>query len=134
MEIDPINDREEYQVCFSRKYLDSDQLGVTYERFAPGFTSTDGHSHDVQEGAYVFIDGSGTVKLDEERIEVKPRDVVRVAPEVVRGFDAGPEGLVLIAIAGTKPEGGDGVLVKDRWPRPAKEGETMSIELSRSGL
>jgi quercetin dioxygenase-like cupin family protein len=121
MEIDPIDNSEEYDVRFSRKYLDSDQLGITYERFAPGFTSTDGHRHEVQEEAYVVIDGSGTVKLDEERIEVKRWDVVRVAPEVVRGFDAGPEGLVLIAIGGTKPETGDGVRVKDRWPRPADE-------------
>lgn len=50
-------------------------------------------------------------------MEIEPEwDVVRVAPAVVRGFDAGPDGLVVIAVGGSKPEGGDGALVKDRWP------------------
>jgi hypothetical protein len=40
---------------------------------------------------------------------------VRVAPEVVRAFEGGPDGLEIIAIGGDKPEGGDGVLVKDWW-------------------
>lgn len=115
MEIDDLG-RDGREIRFSRKYLDSDQLGITYERFDPGFTSTDGHSHEVQEEAYVVIEGSGAVKLEDERIELKRWDVVRVAPNVVRGFDAGPDGLVLIAVGGEKPEGGDGVLAEDRWP------------------
>ena len=43
-------------------------------------------------------------------------DVIRVAPHVVRAFDAGSEGLEVIAVGGRKPEEGDGVLDKDRWP------------------
>lgn len=103
------------EIRFSRKYLDSAELGVTYQRFDPGYTSTDGHSHKVQEEAYVVVEGSGAVKLDDERIELRRWDVVRVAPSVVRGFDAGPDGLVLIAVGGSKPEGGDGVKVEGRW-------------------
>ena len=38
--------------------------------------------------------------------------MVRVAPEVVRAFEAGPEGLELIAVGGPKPEGGDGVQLR----------------------
>jgi uncharacterized cupin superfamily protein len=104
------------EIRLSRKYLDSDQLGVTYQRFDPGFTATDGHCHKVQEEAYVVIEGSGTIKLDDERIDLKPWDVVRVAPSVVRGFDAGPDGLVLIAVGGGKPEEGDGVKAVGRRP------------------
>jgi quercetin dioxygenase-like cupin family protein len=115
MEIDDLGG-DGREIRFSRKYLDSDQLGVTYQRFDPGFTSTDGHSHKVQEEAYVVIEGSGTIKLDDERIDLKPWDVVRVGPSVVRGFDAGPDGLVLIAVGGSKPEGGDGVRAAGRWP------------------
>jgi mannose-6-phosphate isomerase-like protein (cupin superfamily) len=116
MEIDPSGDGGNVEIRFSRKYIDSQQLGISYERYAPGFTSTFGHHHDVQEEAYVVVDGSGAIKLDDERIELKQWDVVRVAPEVVRGFDAGPDGLVLIAVGGEKPEGGDGHPVEDRWP------------------
>jgi quercetin dioxygenase-like cupin family protein len=116
MEIDDLAaDNPDREIRFSRKYIDSAELGITYESFAPGFTSTDGHSHTEQEEAYVVIEGSGAVKLDDEQIELKKWDVVRVSPEVVRGFDAGPDGLVLIAVGGKKPEGGDGVLAKERW-------------------
>jgi quercetin dioxygenase-like cupin family protein len=104
------------EMRFTRKYLDSSELGVSYEAFPPNFSSSDGHSHEVQEEAYVVIEGSGRVKLDDEVVELKKWDVVRVAPAVDRGFEAGPDGLILIAVGGSKPEGGDGVLAKDRWP------------------
>jgi mannose-6-phosphate isomerase-like protein (cupin superfamily) len=106
----------DFELRFARKYLDSEQLGITYERLPPNYTSTFGHHHDEQEEAYVVVEGSGAVKLDDERIELKQWDVVRVAPAVVRGFDSGPDGLVLIAVGGPKPEGGDGHPVPDRWP------------------
>ncbi len=70
----------------------------------------------MQEEAYVVVGGSGRVKLDDEVVELRRWDVVRVAAATVRGFDAGPDGLELIAIGGTKPEGGDGVIARDRWP------------------
>jgi quercetin dioxygenase-like cupin family protein len=116
LEIDDLFEGPEREVRFSRKYLDSDELGVTLVRYAPGLVATDGHHHKEQEEAYVVIGGSGRVKLDDETIELRQFDVVRVAPHVVRGFDAGPEGLELLAIGGSKPEGGDGVRDPDRWP------------------
>jgi len=115
LEIEP-EGPEGLEIRFARKHLDSRELGVSLERFAPGRTTTAGHNHEEQEEAYVVVEGSGVAKLDDETIEVKQWDVIRVAPEVVRGFDAGPEGLVLLAIGGAKPEGGDGNLVADRWP------------------
>lgn len=117
MEIDDLAaDDPNREIRFARKYLDSEELGVTYERFAPGFTSSDGHSHEVQEEAYVVVSGSGRIKLDDDVVELRQWDVVRVAPAVVRGFDAGPDGLELIAIGGEKPAGGDGVKAGGRWP------------------
>lgn len=56
------------------------------------------------------------IKLDDEVVELRQFDVVRVAPHVVRAFDAGPDGLEIIAVGGRKPEEGDGVLDQDRWP------------------
>jgi hypothetical protein len=53
---------------------------------------------------------------DDEVVELKPWDVIRVAPQVVRGFEAGPEGLEVIAVGGPKPEGGDGVTSDSPWP------------------
>ena len=101
---------------FARKYLESEQLGVSYFRYAPGFRGPVGHRHRVQEEAYVVLAGSGRVKLDDDIVELRPWDVVRVAPQVARAFEAGPEGIELLAVGGTRPEEGDGELVTDFWP------------------
>ncbi len=100
---------------FGRKHLDSKELGVSYFRYGPNVRSPMGHSHRVQEEAYIVVEGSGRAKLDDEIIEVSKWDVLRVAPEVVRAFEGGPEGLALIAIGGTRPEDGDGVPVPGWW-------------------
>jgi mannose-6-phosphate isomerase-like protein (cupin superfamily) len=100
---------------FARKHLDSKELGVSYWRYAPGYRSGMGHSHREQEEAYVVVGGSGRVKLDDEIVELRQWDALRVAPEVVRAFEGGPDGLELIAIGGSKPADGDGVPVADWW-------------------
>jgi len=101
---------------FARKHLDSRDLGVSLFRYAPNLRSPMAHSHREQEEAYVVAAGSGRVLLDDELVELKQWDVVRVAPEVVRAFEAGPDGLDLLAIGGSKPEGGDGVMSEAQWP------------------
>ena len=40
---------------------------------------------------------------------------LRVAPPVVRSFEAGPDGLELIAVGSDRPEGGDGEMVEGHW-------------------
>lgn len=100
---------------FARKHLDSEELGVSHFRYGPGVRSPMGHSHREQEEAYVVVAGSGRVKLDDEILELQQWDVLRVAPQVVRAFEGGPEGLELIAIGGHKPADGDGVPVSDWW-------------------
>ena len=101
---------------FARKHLDSDHLGVSYFRYDPNFRAPFGHRHREQEEAYVVVGGSGRAKLDDEIIELSEWDVLRVAPEVVRSFEGGPDGLALIAIGNDRPEGGDGEMVKEFWP------------------
>jgi mannose-6-phosphate isomerase-like protein (cupin superfamily) len=101
---------------FGRKHLDSRDLGVSHFRYGANLRSPSGHSHREQEEAYVVVAGSGRMLLDDEVLELRQWDVVRVAPEVVRAFEAGPGGLDVIAVGGPKPEGGDGVLGTAAWP------------------
>src|SRR3954451_741271 len=101
---------------FSRRLLESRDLGVSHFRYAPGTRNPGGHSHREQEEAYVVVAGSGRVRLDDEVRDIRLWDVVRVAPEVVRAFEAGSDGLDLIAVGGPKPEGGDGVRSDTPWP------------------
>jgi len=100
---------------FGRKPLGSTDLGVSHWRYAPG-TRGQAHSHREQEEAYVVVAGSGRARLDDEVREIRQWDVIRVAPPVVRGFEAGPDGLELIAVGGPKPDGGDGVTSDSPWP------------------
>ena len=100
---------------FARDHLDSLELGVSYFRYAPGYRSRFGHSHREQEEAYVIVSGSGRVKLDDEILELRQWDVLRVAPAVVRAFEGGPDGLEFVAVGGKRPPDGDGVPVPDWW-------------------
>ena len=100
---------------FARSQLDSEQLGVSYFRYAPGFRAPFGHHHREQEEAYVVVEGAGRMKIDDDIVELRQWDVVRVAPEVIRAFEGGPDGLTVIAVGGTRPEGGDGELVPGWW-------------------
>jgi quercetin dioxygenase-like cupin family protein len=101
---------------FGRKHLDSRDLGVSLFRYEPNLRSSMAHSHREQEEAYVVVAGSGRVLLDDEVLELRQWDVVRVSPEVVRAFEAGPDGLDLIAVGGPKPVEGDGVVATATWP------------------
>ena len=100
---------------FARNHIGSEHLGVSYLRYSPGVRSLSAHSHREQEEAYVVIGGSGHVRLDDEIRPLRRWDVVRVSPETVRAFEAGDEGLELIAVGSDRPEGGDGVFVDPAW-------------------
>jgi quercetin dioxygenase-like cupin family protein len=101
---------------FARKHLDSRDLGISLFSYAANLRSPMAHSHREQEEAYVIVSGSGRVLLDDEVHELRQWDVLRVAPEVVRAFEAGPDGLDMIAVGGPKPEDGDGVMGTAAWP------------------
>jgi mannose-6-phosphate isomerase-like protein (cupin superfamily) len=99
----------------ARRALETEHVGVSYFRYGPGVRSGAGHHHRVQEEAYVVVAGSGRLKLDDDIVDLKQWDVVRVAPAVTRAFEAGPDGLEVIAVGGPRPEGGDGEIVPDWW-------------------
>jgi uncharacterized cupin superfamily protein len=100
---------------FARKHIGSEHLGVTYIRYEAGVRSPMAHSHREQEEAYVVIAGSGRVRLDDEIREVRQWDVVRVSPATIRAFEAGADGLEIIAVGSDRPEGGDGVAAETAW-------------------
>ena len=100
---------------FARKHIDSEHLGVTYIRYEAGVRSPMAHSHREQEEAYVVTGGSGRVRLGDELREVRQWDVVRVSPATIRAFEAGADGLEIIAVGADRPEGGDGVMAETAW-------------------
>jgi|ERR1700683_2061036 mannose-6-phosphate isomerase-like protein (cupin superfamily) len=100
---------------FGRSHIDSEHLGVSYFRYGAGFRSPVAHRHREQEEAYVVVSGSGKVKLDDDVLDLKLWDVIRVSPNVVRAFEGGPDGIEIVAVGADRPEGGDGEIVEDFW-------------------
>lgn len=78
------------------KPLELEKGALSYQSLPPDSRFPYGHSHETQEEVYVFIRGSGRMKLDDEIVEVAEWDAVRVPPGVWRGFESGPDGLELL--------------------------------------
>ena len=99
---------------FARVALEAELIGLSYQRLAPNFQVPFGHTHKTQEEVYVVISGSVRVKLEDEVKELGPWDAVRVAKDTARGFEAGPEGVEIIAI-GAPGGPGDAEMEDDFW-------------------
>ena len=78
--------------------LGLEHSGLGYQRVPAGYRFPYGHTHRKQEEIYVVVRGSGRMKLDDEILELKEWDVVRVSPGTWRGYEAGPDGLELIVV------------------------------------
>jgi mannose-6-phosphate isomerase-like protein (cupin superfamily) len=82
---------------FPSQDLGLERSGMSYQRYEPGHRLPFGHSHDEQEELYVIVSGGGRLKLDEEILDLKQWDAVRIPAGVMRNIEAGPEGLELLA-------------------------------------
>ena len=98
---------------FAGEELGAESTGVTLHVIHPGGRQR-GHRHDKAEEVYVVVAGSGTMKLDDELVELSRLDAVRVAPEVKRAFQAGPDGLEVLAF-GPRHEGDGELLGEGFW-------------------
>ena len=96
---------------FANGDLDAEQVGISLQKVKPGKRHAFAHRHKEAEEVYVVISGSGRVKLDDEVKEVGELDAVRVAPSVTRAFEAGDDGLELLAFSPRAK--GDAEIVED---------------------
>jgi uncharacterized cupin superfamily protein len=104
-----------WEARVAREPLGAQRTGLTHFRLRPGRRSPFSHRHRDAEEIYVIIAGSGQVKLDDELIEVRPYDAIRLSPGVARAFEAGPDGLEFVACG--PHHSGDGEPVDDPWIR-----------------
>ena len=92
---------------FANDELDAERTGLSLHRVKPGKRQGFGHRHEDAEEVYVVLSGSGRVKLDEDILAVKTHDAIRVAPTVTRAWEAGPEGLELLAFGARYDDDGE---------------------------
>src|SRR5215210_6875277 len=99
---------------FARVPLEAELIGFTYQRLAPGLRLPWGHTHKTQEEVFLLVGGSARMKLDDEVIELKPWDAVRIDKDTMRGIEAGDDGAELIVV-GAPGGPGDAELMQEWW-------------------
>ena len=102
-----------FEARFPREELDAEQVGFAHYRIEPG-KKAPAHRHDDAEEVYVILSGGGKAKLDDEIVDVKAMDVLRVAPAVARSFESGPDGVELL-VFGARHEGDGAFIEGDFW-------------------
>ena len=99
---------------FGRNALEAQKGGFSYQKLEPNYRQGFGHVHKAQEEIYVIISGGGRVKIGDEVVDIRQWDAIRVAPQTPRAFEAGPEGIELLAFGAG--ESGDAETIQDFWP------------------
>jgi uncharacterized cupin superfamily protein len=98
---------------FPREELGAQSTGFAYHVLKPGKRQAFGHRHDEAEEVAVVIAGGGRVRLDDEIVELRELDAIRIAPPVTRAFEAGADNLTLLVFG---PRcAGDGEVLQDFW-------------------
>src|ERR687897_2033975 len=99
----------------ARVPLEMENAGVSYLRVGPNFRIPFGHTHKNQEEVYLVVSGSGRIKLGDDVRDLKQWDAVRVHKDTMRSFEAGPEGVELIAIGAPNTGPGDAEMEQGWW-------------------
>jgi mannose-6-phosphate isomerase-like protein (cupin superfamily) len=100
---------------FAREALGLERAGISLQRLAPNARMPFGHHQREQEEVYVVVEGSGQVALDDEIVEVRTWDAVRVPAETMRCFEAGDDGLGFIAFGAPYNGPGDAEMTPGWW-------------------
>jgi uncharacterized cupin superfamily protein len=106
---------EGMEARFPKRALGSTIGAVSLQRFGPGLRSPFGHRHARQEELYVILEGSGRMKLEDEVVEVRQWDAVRVSAGTMRAFEAGSDGLEFLAFGAPIADEPDVELTPGWW-------------------
>jgi mannose-6-phosphate isomerase-like protein (cupin superfamily) len=105
---------ERQEAHFAKDALETTETGVSFHRVKAGQRQAFGHKHDDAEEVYVVVAGSGRIKLDDEIVGLGRLDAIRVAPAVIRAFEAGPDADLELLAFGPRHDG-DGELIQGWW-------------------
>lgn len=100
---------------FGRKPLELEQSGLSYFKLGPGYRLPFGHRHGEQEEIYLVVSGSARMKLEEEEVDLKQLDAIRVPGSTTRGMEAGPEGAEIVAFGAPNTDNKDAEMVQGFW-------------------
>ena len=98
----------------AREPLETENAAISYLRVAPNFRLPFGHTHGEQEEVYVLVGGSARIKLDDEVLELRPFDAIRIHRDTMRNLAGGPEGAERI-LSGAPNAGPGDVQMSPGW-------------------
>ncbi|HWF55059.1 MAG TPA: hypothetical protein VG223_10545 [Solirubrobacteraceae bacterium] len=99
---------------FARQALGAERIGMAHYTLKPDSSPGFGHRHGESEEMYVVLRGSGRFKLGDEIVAVGPLDVVYCPPELMRAWQAGPDGMEMLAF-GAHTEGESSDMDQEFW-------------------
>ncbi|HSJ73308.1 MAG TPA: hypothetical protein VK904_03250 [Miltoncostaeaceae bacterium] len=100
---------------FAREPLALEGAGVSYFRIAPNHRQPFGHRHEHQEEVYVVLTGLARLSVEDEIVELRPLDAVRVAPTAARCLEGGPEGAEVLAFGAPSDHNRDAEMLPGWW-------------------
>jgi mannose-6-phosphate isomerase-like protein (cupin superfamily) len=100
---------------FASQALGLEKSGISYFKYTSGLRVPFGHKHTEQEEIYVLLSGSARLKVDDDILDLKPLDAVRVPPQTIRNFEIGPKGAEILAYGAPRTGPGDGELIHGWW-------------------
>jgi quercetin dioxygenase-like cupin family protein len=102
------------QARFARRDLGAERIGLSHYRMNGGRRVGFGHCHGESEEMYVVLSGSGRFRVGDDVFEVRARDVVYCPPDAMREWEAGPDGMEMLAFGG-HAEGEDSTMERGWW-------------------
>jgi mannose-6-phosphate isomerase-like protein (cupin superfamily) len=107
------------QARYARRPLELKNSGLSLFRVAPNFRVPFGHRHGEQEEIYVVLEGGARFKVEDELVEMREFDALRVPPSTTRGMEGGPDGALILAVGAPNTDNKDAEMVQDFWPASA---------------
>ena len=104
---------EYLETRFARKKMGLEQFGFSYQKFQPNFRQPFGHVHREQEEAYIVLEGSGRIKIEDDVVDLQQWDAIRVPAGITRALESGGDGMTILAIGGNPT--GDADMVENWW-------------------
>jgi mannose-6-phosphate isomerase-like protein (cupin superfamily) len=104
---------EGLDVRFARNALELGNFGFSVHTMTPNFRQPFGHTHGEQEEVYLVLRGYGRIKVDDDIVDLKEWDAIRVPPGAARAIEAGDDGMQIVAIGA--PHAEDTEMIQGWW-------------------
>lgn len=96
--------------------LDSEQVGVSMVRCEPGWRNRPhDHSENDHEEIYILLDGTATIVVDGEQVELEAGDAVWIPPEATRQIRNGETESAFVLVSAPASRCRTSACTDDSW-------------------